>query len=82
MMETYIPPILRENGFRDYKFLRVLSDDESEAISFALQFTVDSIDHFLAYQDGPKKINAQKMNSKYGNSCLSFSTLMEIHDEG
>jgi hypothetical protein len=82
MIDTFIPIIMKENGFIEYKLLRVLSDDEAEAISFALQFSVESLEHFITYQDGSKKLNSALLQQKYGEKCLSFATLMEIHDEG
>ena len=82
MISDFIPIALSSEGIESFKFLKILSDDEQQGASYALQFTVNSLDDLLSYQSGLKKQLHFNLKTKWGEACLNFSTLMEICDEG
>lgn len=81
MVEEFIPHVLTSDGFENHKLLKIMSDENQSGVSFALQITVQSLNKYIEYQEGLKKELTFMLRSKWGESCLSFATLMEICDE-
>jgi hypothetical protein len=81
MVEQFIPQILASDGISNHKLLKIMTEEQQTGVSFALQFTVDSLEKYVDYQEGLKKQLSFSLRSKWGESCLSFATLMEICDE-
>jgi hypothetical protein len=82
MKNEFIPQVLITDGFEGYKFLKIMSDEEQNGASYALQYTVRSMNDLLNYQSGMKKQLYSDLKAKWGEACLNFATLMEICDEG
>ncbi len=82
MINEFIPMILTAEGFNSHKLLKIMTDDQHGGISFAMQLMVNNIDDLVNYQEGIKKQLIADMNSKWGEKCLTFATLMEVVDEG
>ena len=82
MVNEFIPLGLTAEGFESFKFLKIMSDEEQNGASYALQYTVRTLDDLLSYQSGIKKQLHFNLKSKWGDACLNFATLMEICDEG
>ena len=81
MIANFIPQVLTSLGFGEYKLLKILTEEQQGGVSFALQFSVDTLDHYIEFQETLKKQLSFQLRSKWGELCLSFATLMEICDE-
>jgi len=51
MQETHIGEVMATGHFTDYKFCRLLDQDESEGITFVIQYYCDSIKDYLDYKN-------------------------------
>ncbi len=75
--EVYIPAVLATGSFDDYKFYRLLEQDESEGPTFVLQFYTHSPARYRQYIlefDPELQKGAQ---AKWGEGFISFGTIME-----
>lgn len=76
--EEHIPGILATKQFADYKFFRLLDQDETDGITYVLQFFAPDIDHYQKYIENFSSSFRQKIVEKWGNYCLTFNTVMEV----
>jgi len=78
MRETHIPELLSTRLFSDFKILRLLDTDESDGITYAIQYfcqTRASYDTYIAEFAAEKREKAYK---KWGDRVFAFRTLMEV----
>ncbi len=75
--QEHIPAIMTAGSFDDYKFYRLLDQDESEGPTFVLQFYTQSPEDYQLYTleaDPQLQIDAQ---AKWGEGFVAFRTTME-----
>jgi len=78
MREKHIPDVMATGYFIENRVCRLVDEGDLEGMTFAIQYTCQSIDDFLAYKTtvAPK---LQKEHSElFGNSTVAFRTLMEV----
>jgi hypothetical protein len=78
MRETHIPEVVGTGCFTHHRIVRLLEVDESEGPTYAVQYFTDSLETYRRYitQYAPAlRLHAQK---KWGESCISFRSLMEV----
>jgi hypothetical protein len=77
LQQEYIPSILSTGPFDDYKFYRLLEQDESEGPTYVLQFYTQSQEGYRRYllEYDPKLI--QDALSRWGAAFVAFRTSME-----
>jgi len=75
--QEHIPAILEAGSFDDYKFYRLLDQDESEGPTFVLQFFTGSSEGYRRYilESDPKL--QQDALDKWGEGFVAFRTIME-----
>jgi hypothetical protein len=76
--EEYIPGVMATKQFSDYKFFRLLDQDEADGITYVLQFFAPDIDHYQKYSELYSSSFRQKVFAKWGNFCLTFDTAMKV----
>ncbi len=84
MRTVHIPEVLQTGLFEGHKFLRVIGALEDaqkeEGGTYAIQYTLESIEKFLQYaQDHAPALRA-KTEAKYGEKIMAFRTLLEEMD--
>ena len=77
LQQEHIPSILSTGSFSDYKFYRLLEQDESEGPTFVLQFYTQTHEEYrkhIAEHDAKFQKDAQ---SRWGEAFVVFQTAME-----
>lgn len=78
MIETHIPDVMKSNCFLSVKLNRLLYLDETDGITFAVQYVVPNKATFEKYQNEYAKALQDDHKKRYGDKALAFRTLMEI----
>jgi Domain of unknown function (DUF4286) len=76
--EEHIPDVMASGQFTDYKFYRLLEQDESDGISYVVQYFAPDIHHYNKYINSFAPSLRQKTLDKWGNKFIAFRTLMQV----
>jgi hypothetical protein len=82
MKSTHIPEVMKTGYFNDYRISRLLDDGDLEGITFSIQYTTDTVDTFLEYQQKAAPALQRDHIERYGNRVAAFRTIMELIEEG
>jgi hypothetical protein len=77
MKEVHIPDVMATNMFVSYKMYKVLSADEGDSISYAVQYMAKSINEIDVYLDKFAPALRDEVKKKFGDQQASFRTLLE-----
>ena len=80
MKEIHIPEVLNTGMFTHYRILRLLDMDETEGITYAIQYFASSKENCRKYIDEFAPALREKVLKKWGEQVISFRTLMEAVD--
>ena len=76
MKEDHIPKVLETGCFTDYKFYRIMEDNQSDGMTYAVQYFTPEISSFFDYQakyaEGLQKESRDTWQDKY----TAFRTLL------
>ncbi len=73
-----IPEVMATGLFTDYKFFRLLEQDETEGITYVVQYFSSSIDNYKKYIDEFATLLNERSLAKWSDQFISFHTVMEI----
>ena len=76
----HIPDIMASGQFIDYKFFRLLEQNETDGITYVIQYFSSSIDHYNTYAEEFSPALHQKAFDKWGNQFIAFRTIMQSVD--
>jgi len=76
--EEHIPDIMSTELFNEYKFFKLLDQDESEGITYAVQYFSSSIEHYKKYIQQFAPLLRGKALAKWGDRFIAFRTVMEV----
>ena len=74
----HIPEVMATGLFSDYKFFRLLEQDDTEGVTYVIQYFSSSIEHYKRYIDEFAKLLDEKSFAKWSDQFISFHTVMEI----
>jgi len=75
---VHIPEVMATGLFRDYKFFRLLEQDEVDGITYVTQYFSSSINHYRRYIDEFAGLLNEKALLKWSGQFISFHSVMEI----
>jgi hypothetical protein len=78
MRETHIPEVLATGYFTENRICRLVDEGDIEGVTFAIQYTCNTIDDFLNYKLTKAPALQKSHSEKFGNDVIAFRTLMEI----
>ncbi|MEL6922957.1 MAG: DUF4286 family protein [Bacteroidota bacterium] len=78
MQDEHIPDVMATGLFSEPRLCRVIGMDESEGLTYAMQFSCDSLSVMHRYEVNFAKALRKKTQQRYGEKVLSFRTLMEV----
>lgn len=81
MLETHIPEVMATGCFTEYKISKVLGEDETEGVTFAIQYLAPSRDKFAEYQAEHALRFQEDHKKRYLNQFVAFRTLLEVIDQ-
>jgi hypothetical protein len=64
--------------FNDYKFYKLLEQDEKEGITYVTQFSALTAAHLDEYLQKHASTLIEKAFKKWGNRFIAFNTTMEL----
>lgn len=76
--EVQIPGILSTGLFTDHKFLRLLEQDETDGITYVIQYFTSSIEEYKKFIDEFATPFGEKTAEKWRDKYISFQTVMQI----
>lgn len=76
--EEHIPEIMASGLFLEYKFYRLLEQDEADGITYIIQYFAKDIDHYNNYIHSFAPSLRKKALDKWGNKFIAFRTVMEV----
>lgn len=77
MKEAHIPEVLATGKFTDARLWKMMDIDEEDGITYAVQYTTDTIEQYRAYLDEHASVMRQKGIDKWGDRFIAFRTVME-----
>lgn len=78
MRTERLPAIIATGCFDRYQMVRVLETDETEGPTYAVQYFSHTKDDYLRYIEIYEPRSREEGRKKWGEHCISFSSIMEI----
>ncbi len=75
--QEHIPEIMATNLFDDFKMYSLLEQDETEGITFVIQYFTSSKQRYQKYISTFEEVLRKKAISKWGSQFIGFRTIME-----
>ena len=77
MKEVHIPDVMNTGLFIEYKFCRILVEEES-GTTYSVQYSCKSIDDYNKYKEEYAPKLQQEHSKKFADKFVAFRTLMEV----
>ena len=74
----HIPDIMATCLFHDYKFFRLLDQDEQDGITYVVQYFSSSIENYKKYIEEFAPLLRDKAFEMWGDRFVAFRTIMQI----
>lgn len=78
MKEIHIPDVMKTGLFLESRVLKVLGDEESGGVTYAIQYTCKTMDDFRLYESSFASAIQKKHSEKYREKFAAFRTLLEV----
>jgi len=78
MKQEHIPDLLKTGLFVDYRLCRLLEQDETEGITYTVQYFCDSLEHYQTYISEHAQRMRDKGFQRFGNRFIAFRTVMQV----
>lgn len=76
--QEHIPDVMSSNQFTDYKFYRLLEQDETESIFYVMQFFAATEANYKKYIEEFAGNLRQKTFDRWGDKFIAFRTVMKL----
>jgi len=76
--QEHIPAIMASGRFSEYKFYRLLEQDETDGITYIIQYFTSSLADYYHYIKETAPLLRQKALDQWGNKFIAFRTLMQV----
>lgn len=77
MKEIHIPDVMKTQMFTSHRIYKVLSSEESDTVSYAIQYAAQSIRNVEHYLEKFAPELREESKKKFGERAISFRTLLE-----
>lgn len=77
MKTSHIPKVMKTGFFTAHKVYKVLTQENEESISYAIQYHAVSMKEIDAYLKGFAPALRQEVQDRYGDKQAAFRTLLE-----
>ena len=78
MLEKHIPDVMQTNLFQKYQVCRILEQNETDGITYAIRYECESMADFFTYQKEFAPALQQEHTEKYKDKFVAFRTLMRV----
>jgi hypothetical protein len=76
--KEHIPEIMATGCFTDYNFFRLLEQDETEGVTYVVQYFASDPGNYQRYIDQFASQLRERAIRKWGDQFIAFRTLMEV----
>lgn len=78
MREEHIPEVMHTGLFMGKRMLRLLTEDDSEGKTYAIQYFCENMEKYNLYQEKYAPALQKNHHQKFGTRCVAFRTLLEV----
>ncbi len=78
LIEEHIPEVLETGCFNGHRVLRLLETDETEGVTYAVQYEAESKGLYNQYIDKFANQLREKSFQKWGDRFIAFRTIMQV----
>ena len=75
--EEHIPDIMATGLFTGWKIFRLLEQDETEGITYVIQYFTPSEENYIRYIENYAPVLREKAFEKWGDQFIAFRTVMK-----
>ena len=76
--DIYIPKMIGTGYFSEPKVLKIMKQDEDSDDSYSVQFTAQSMEDLLDWNDKYGEEFSREFSCFFGTDVLYFSTILEV----
>lgn len=76
--QEHIPEILATGLFTEYKFFRLLEQDEAEGITYVIQYFATTSENYQQYIEKFSPKFRKAATEKWGDQFVGFRTVMQV----
>lgn len=77
MKKEHIPDVLNTKLFFDYKFYKVLQDQDDGNVSYSVQYFARSLDEVMIFFENFSPAIMNRLQLRYKDKHVAFMTLLE-----
>jgi hypothetical protein len=77
MKNFHIPEVLNTKKFQDYRMLRVLAEDETDGITYNIQYRALSMSDYFDYQSNHAAALQNDHTERYKDKFVAFRTILK-----
>lgn len=74
----HIPDIMASGQFSEYKFYKLLEQDETEGATYVIQYFASSLENYQHYIQHTAPGLRKKAFDKWGDRFIAFRSIMEV----
>ncbi|MBL0105117.1 MAG: DUF4286 family protein [Bacteroidetes bacterium] len=78
MQSTHIPEVMQTGMFKEYRFMRVIGDEESGGGTYSVQYLCESMEKFKEYEAKFATALRAETIARYQDKFIAFRTLLEV----
>ena len=78
MKNKHIPDVMKTNMFVSSQISRILGEDETEATTYAIQYTCKDMKTLQEYQEKYALALQAEHSERYKDKYIAFRTLLEV----
>lgn len=78
MKRVHVPDVMATGCFLEHKICRLLGVDESDGITYAVQYVSPDMNTFQRYQAEHARYLQQEHQTRYEGKYVAFRTLMKV----
>ncbi|MGB1206882.1 MAG: DUF4286 family protein [Chitinophagales bacterium] len=78
MIEKHIPAVMQTNLFQNHQICRLLEQNESDGISYAIRYECENMTDFFTYQKEFAPALQAEHVARYKDRFVAFRTLMRV----
>jgi hypothetical protein len=74
----HIPDVMSSRQFTDYKFYRLLEQNEADGVTYILQYFAATLENYNRYINETAPLLRQRALDRWGNQFIAFRTVMQV----
>lgn len=78
MIDAHIPDVLNTGMFHDYSILRLVGDEKSGGITYAIQYRTQNMAMYERYKDEFAPALQADAMQRFAGKFVAFRTLLEV----